>query len=77
MVQADYGKAQYRPALFHNFGQIFGHKKSASKLANYQFHDSSMIATRSLPGHYHGARLDSQITYPKDQPELCHSAGQI
>jgi hypothetical protein len=27
-------KAQYRPALFHNFGQIFGHKKSASKLAD-------------------------------------------
>jgi len=30
-------KAQYRPALFHNFGQILEHKKMAFKLTNYQF----------------------------------------
>jgi hypothetical protein len=46
MVQADYGKAQYRPALFHNFGQILGYNNSASKLANYQFHGSSITVPR-------------------------------
>ena len=50
---------QIRPALFHNFGQNFGHNNLASKLANCQFHNTSMIvlqqfhnSSTEVLGHY-------------------------
>jgi len=35
-----------------------------------------MVTTRSLSGHYHGAKLEPQIMCPKDRPKLWHNVSR-